>query len=94
MATITPTPEQYANREIIVSTESNLVTLYEVTTLEGIAIWGGSDASDAIFWLRRSPAGSRLIVSLWDEDGEDAWKVGEFVDITGVAAAALAVAHG
>lgn len=80
---------QYA-REQVVSTRENYVTLYEITDPQGIAIWGGSDSGEAVYWLtRKSPAGSRVAVSLWDEDGEDTWLVGKPIDITSVFTACL-----
>lgn len=80
--------------EIVVSVASDLIPLYEVVDSQGIAIWGGSDGYDAIYYLRRSPAGSRVIATLYDEDGEDAWLVGSPIDITPVVVAALATGEG
>jgi hypothetical protein len=76
--------------EIIVSTESQVRTWYEVVDAADLAIYGGHDAGDAVYWLtRKSPAGSRLLVSKWDEDGEDAWLIGSPIDITSVVSTTL-----
>jgi hypothetical protein len=69
---------------------SPLFTFYEVVDDEGQAIWGGKDPIDAVNWLRRSRMNSRLLVSGWDTDDEDAMLVGQPVDITKVVFATLA----
>ena len=65
-------------------------SFYEVTDTDGVATWGGADPSEAVQWLRRSPVGSRLLVSGWDSDTEDAHLVGAPLDITKVVYATLA----
>lgn len=71
------------NKETVVSTEQRVVNLYEVVGPDGIAIWGGTNSGEAIYWLtRKSPAGSRVWVSSWDEDGEEAWPHAKPIDIT------------
>lgn len=82
-----------AIREIAVEelVPTNLVILYEITDAEGIAIWGGTDPNDALYWFRRkSPSGSRVLVTSYDEDGQDAWPNGDAIDITAIVVAAIA----
>jgi hypothetical protein len=69
---------------------SPLFTFYEVVDSQGIAEWGGSDPVEAVQWLRRSPLNSRLLVSAWDSDQEEAMLVGQPVDITKIVFATLA----
>jgi len=68
--------------------KSNLILFYEVVETEGENTWGGADASQAIEWLIHSPVGSRLLVSAWDSDEEDAHMVGQTLDITEIVKAA------
>jgi hypothetical protein len=69
---------------------SPLFTFYEVVDSQGIAEWGGNDPVEAVQWLRRSPLNSRLLVSAWDSDDEEAMLVGQPVDITKIVFATLA----
>jgi len=45
---------------------------------------GGEDAQSAIEWLNLAPANSRILVSAWDSDEEDAHLVGQTLDITDI----------
>jgi hypothetical protein len=67
-----------------------LINFYEVIDSQGIAIWGGGSHSEAVTWLRRSPVNSRLLVSAWDSDLEDARIVGQPIDITKIVYSTLA----
>jgi hypothetical protein len=58
------------------------VTFYEVVDEQGIAIWGGGDVTECIRYWRNGPINSRIFVTSWSEDGEDAALVGEAIDIT------------
>ena len=69
---------------------SPLFTFYEVVEGEGNAVWGGSDPIEAVKWLRRSPINSRLLVTGWDSEDEDARLVGQPLDITKIVFATLA----
>ena len=69
---------------------SPLFCFYEVVDSQGIAEWGGSDPVEAVKWLRRSPINSRLLVSGWDAEDEDAMLVGQPIDITKIVFATLA----
>ena len=58
------------------------VTFYEVVDPQGIAIWGGGDGTECVRYWRNSPINSRIFVTAWAEDGEDASIVGEPIDVT------------
>lgn len=65
------------------------VTFYEVVDEQGIAIWGGGDTTECVKYWRNSPLNSRIFVTAWAEDGEDAALVGEAIDITPLVLAVL-----
>jgi hypothetical protein len=52
-------------------------------------IWGGGDVTETIRYWRNSPINSRIFVSSWSEDGEDASLVGESIDVTYIVLAAI-----
>lgn len=68
--------------------KSDLILFYEVLTPEGENTWGGASAEQAIEWLVHSLVGSRVLVSAWDSDEEDAHLVGQTLDITEIVRAA------
>ncbi len=68
--------------------KSELILFYEVVEGEGENTWGGANAEQAIQWLAHAPAGSRILVSAWDSDEEDAHLVGQTIDITEIVRAA------
>lgn len=68
--------------------KSELILFYEVVEPDGSNTWGGANAEQAIQWLSHSPTGSRLLVSAWDSDEEDAHLVGQTLDITDIVRAA------
>jgi hypothetical protein len=68
--------------------KSDLILFYEVLTPEGENTWGGANAEQAIEWLVHAPTGSRVLVSAWDSDEEDAHLVGQTLDITEIVRAA------
>ena len=68
--------------------KSELILFYEVVEPDGSNTWGGANAEQAIQWLSHSPTGSRLLVSAWDSDEEDAHLVGQTLDITEIVRAA------
>jgi hypothetical protein len=68
--------------------KSDLILLYEVVDESGRAEWGGANAEHCIQWLSLAPSGSRVLVSAWDSDEEDAHLVGQTIDITEIVRAA------
>ena len=65
--------------------KSDLILFYEIVEPEGTGErvrWGGGDVKSAMQWLYLAPVGSRLLVSAWDSDEEDAHLVGQSIDIT------------
>jgi hypothetical protein len=68
--------------------KSELILFYEVITPEGENEWGGANAEHCIQWLSLAPSGSRVLVSAWDSDEEDAHLVGQTLDITEIVRAA------
>lgn len=68
--------------------KSELILFYEVVEPDGSNTWGGANAEQAIQWLVNSPTGSRILVSAWDSDEEDAHLVGQTIDITAIVRAA------
>jgi hypothetical protein len=64
--------------------KSPLILLYEVVDEEGRAEWGGNNAEHCLQWLYLAPTGSRVLVSGWDSDEEDAHLVGQPLDITDI----------
>ena len=68
--------------------KSDLILFYEVLTPEGENEWGGANAEQCMQWLSLAPTGSRVLVSAWDSDEEDAHLVGQSLDITDIIKAA------
>jgi len=62
--------------------KSDLILFYEVVEPNGGGTWGGTSCIDAMRWLNRAPAGSRMLISAWDSDEEDAHLVGQTIDVT------------
>ncbi len=62
--------------------KSDLILFYEIVEPSNGIRWGGGEAKSAIQWLFLAPVGSRLLVSAWDSDEEDAHLVGQTIDIT------------
>ena len=67
-----------------------LINLYEVTDGQGVAQWGGEKPHEAVDWYTHAPIGSRLLVSAWSSDEEDAVLIGQPVDITHIINQAIA----
>ena len=63
---------------------SDLILFYEIIEPDNGNTWGGEDAKSAIEWLNLAPANSRILVSAWDSDEEDAHLVGQTLDITDI----------
>jgi hypothetical protein len=62
--------------------KSSLILLYEVVGEDGHAEWGGNSEAEALAWLSNSPTATRVLVSGWESDEEDAHLVGQPLDIT------------
>jgi hypothetical protein len=62
--------------------KSDLILFYEVVEPDGANTWGGASCIEAIQWLQLAPKGSRLLISAWDSDDEDAHLVGQTIDVT------------
>jgi hypothetical protein len=62
--------------------KSDLILFYEVVEPDGGNTWGGASCIEAIQWLHLAPKGSRLLISAWDSDDEDAHLVGQSIDVT------------
>ena len=62
--------------------KSELINFYEIVEPGNGIRWGGGDVKSAMQWLYLAPVGSRLLVSAWDSDEEDAHLVGQSIDIT------------
>jgi hypothetical protein len=68
--------------------KSDLILLYEVVDEDGVAEWGGNNAEHCMQWLSLAPSNSRVLVSGWESDEEDAHLVGQSLDITDIIKAA------
>ena len=68
--------------------KSPLILLYEVVDEEGRAEWGGNNPEHCMQWLSLAPSNSRVLVSGWESDEEDAHLVGQSLDITDIVQAA------
>jgi hypothetical protein len=61
---------------------SSLTLLYEVVGEDGNAEWGGNSEREALAWIANSRTASRILVSGWTTDEDEAYLVGEPIDIT------------
>jgi len=68
--------------------KSPLILLYEVVDEEGRSEWGGNNPEHCMQWLSLAPSSSRVLVSGWESDEEDAHLVGQSLDITDIIKAA------
>lgn len=62
----------------------DLVLLYEVVGEDGHAEWGGNSEREALAWVASSPTATRILVSGWTTDDDDAYLVGQPLDITAI----------
>ena len=67
------------------TTNPDLVYLYEVTDPQGVAVWGGEKIEDMFDWQGRT-SDSRVFISTWESDEEDAHLVGRPIEITSIVA--------
>jgi hypothetical protein len=68
--------------------KSDLILLYEVVGEDGVPEWGGERPEEALKWVAKSPTATRILVSGWDSDEEDAHLVGQPLDVTELVKAA------
>lgn len=78
------------NNVIKIDSKIKQYNFYEVSDHNGLAIWGGESSLEAIRWLRRSPAESRVWVSVWDSEEENARLTTDPIDITSIVLATIA----
>ena len=62
--------------------KSALILLYEVVGDDGNAEWGGNSEREALAWIANSPTATRILVSGWESEEDDAHLVGQPLDIT------------
>lgn len=65
------------------------VVFYEVSDFQNISIWGGENPREALDWYRRSPAGSKIWVSQYEADEEEARLVLDLIEITPIVLATI-----
>jgi hypothetical protein len=66
------------------------VIFYEVSDAQNIAVWGGESPSEALKWYRNSPLDSKIWVSEWLTDSEDAKEVSPQIEITSIVLSTIA----
>jgi hypothetical protein len=66
------------------------VVFYEVSDPQDIAVWGGESPREALDWYRRSPTGSKIWVSQYEADEEEARLVLDLIEITPIVLATIA----
>ena len=66
------------------------IIFYEVSDAQNIAIWGGESPSEALKWYRNSPLDSKIWVSEWLTDKEDAKEVSPQIEITSIVLSTIA----
>lgn len=66
------------------------VIFYEVSDAQNLAIWGGESPSEALKWYRNSPLDSKIWVSEWLTDEEDAREVSQRIEITSIVLSTIA----
>jgi hypothetical protein len=66
------------------------IIFYEVSDAQNVAIWGGENPSEALKWYRNSPLDSKIWVSEWLTDEEDAREVSPQIEITSIVLSTIA----
>ena len=66
------------------------IIFYEVSDDQNLAIWGGESPSEALKWYRESPLDSKIWVSEWLSDDEDAREVSPQIEITSIVLSTIA----
>ena len=62
--------------------KSPIILFYEVVDGDGNASYGSADPYEVMHWYKTAPTGSRILVSGWESEDEDAHPVGQPLDIT------------
>jgi len=65
------------------------VVFYEVSDPQNIAVWGGESPREALDWYRNSPTGSKIWVSQYEADEEEARLVLDLIEITPIVLATI-----
>ena len=76
--------------DIVRLNDKKHISLYEISDSNNVAIWGGEDPTSALGWYRSAPTGSKIWVSGWLADEEDAKLISEPVEITPLVLATIA----
>ncbi len=66
------------------------VIFYEVSDAQNLAIWGGESPSEALKWYRNSPLDSKIWVSEWLTNEDDAKEVSTQIEITPIVLSTIA----
>ena len=66
------------------------VIFYEISDAQDMAVWGGESPSEALKWYRNSPLDSKIWVSEWITDNEDAKEVSPQIEITSIVLSTIA----
>ena len=66
------------------------IIFYEVSDAQNLAIWGGESPSEALKWYRNSPLDSKIWISEWLTDDEDAKEVSTQIEITPIVLSTIA----
>jgi hypothetical protein len=66
------------------------VIFYEVSDAQNLAIWGGESPLEALKWYRNSPLDSKIWVSEWLTDEDDAKEVSTQIEITPIVLSTIA----
>ena len=66
------------------------IIFYEISDAQNIAIWGGESPSEALKWYRQSPLDSKIWVSEWLSDEEDAREMSPQIEITSIVLSTIA----
>jgi hypothetical protein len=69
---------------------SKRVIFYEVSDAQNLAIWGGESPSEALKWYRNSPLDSKIWVSEWLTNEDDAKEVSTQIEITPIVLSTIA----
>ena len=66
------------------------IIFYEVSDAQNLAIWGGESPSEALKWYRNSPLDSKIWVSEWLTNEDDAKEVSTQIEITPIVLSTIA----